>query len=216
MDGGVLTALSAGGPGLLHGGVERGHQVDDLPPRAASGRRRPAAARGARSRHGRPAGLGPPRRDGRAPRPRPVHRRGRPSAPLPRPAQTPGAVARRRPLRRTAPAPPWPRQTDLTDESVLAGLGNPLADEILWRAGLHPTRRASDLTEAERTPSPLHTFAAHPALRGHRRPDPAARLLAHRPPRRPRPGPPPLRLPPYRSRMAGRGTVWCPRCQPDD
>ncbi|MGA4800483.1 hypothetical protein [Streptomyces lavendulocolor] len=76
---------------------------------------------------------------------------------------------------------PRPRQTVLTHQSVLAGLGNPLADEILWRAGLRPTRRASDLTEAERTPSPLRTFAAHPALRGHRRPDPAARPLAHRP-----------------------------------
>ncbi|MER6981395.1 DNA-formamidopyrimidine glycosylase family protein, partial [Streptomyces carpinensis] len=41
-------------------------------------------------------------------------------------------------------------KTALTDQSVLAGLGNLLADEVLWRAGLRPDVRAQDLTGADR------------------------------------------------------------------
>ncbi|MDQ1426816.1 MAG: formamidopyrimidine-DNA glycosylase [Acidimicrobiaceae bacterium] len=37
----------------------------------------------------------------------------------------------------------------LMDQSRLAGVGNLAADEILWRAGLDPTRPASSLTDAE-------------------------------------------------------------------
>ncbi|MFI6033846.1 Fpg/Nei family DNA glycosylase [Streptomyces sp. NPDC051315] len=105
-------------------------------------------------------------------------------------------------------------KTVLTDQSVLAGLGNLLADEILWRAGLRPADRASDLTQAERRRLYTHmrrtlrlavTAGCVPPrdswLTGHRD-DPA--------PACPRCGGP-LR----RTRMAGRGTVWCPRCQPD-
>lgn len=105
-------------------------------------------------------------------------------------------------------------KTVLTDQSVLAGLGNLLADEILWRAGLRPTVRASDLTEADRrrlyagmrrTLRSAVTAGCVPPrdswLTGHRDDtDPAC----------PRCGTL-LR----RSRVAGRGTVWCPRCQPD-
>ncbi|GLX50000.1 formamidopyrimidine-DNA glycosylase [Streptomyces hygroscopicus subsp. hygroscopicus] len=106
-------------------------------------------------------------------------------------------------------------KTTLTDQSVLAGLGNLLADEILWRAGLRPDRRARDLTPAElrrlhvqlgRTLRPAVTAGRVPPrpswLTGHRDdPDPACpRCGTH------------LR----RTRMGGRGTVWCPRCQPDD
>jgi formamidopyrimidine-DNA glycosylase len=103
-------------------------------------------------------------------------------------------------------------KTVLTDQSVLAGLGNLLADEILWRAGLRPTDRASDLTEAERRRLYTHmrrtlrsavTAGCVPPrdswLTGHRDdPDPTC----------PRCGDS-LR----RSRVAGRGTVWCPQCQ---
>ncbi|MFE9624010.1 Fpg/Nei family DNA glycosylase [Streptomyces sp. NPDC006527] len=103
-------------------------------------------------------------------------------------------------------------KTALIDQSVLAGLGNLLADEILWRAGLRPTSRASDLTEADRRRLYTHmrrtlrsavTAGCVPPrdswLTGHRD-DPA--------PVCPRCGDP-LR----RSRTAGRATVWCPRCQ---
>ncbi|MBT2459101.1 Fpg/Nei family DNA glycosylase [Streptomyces sp. ISL-86] len=105
-------------------------------------------------------------------------------------------------------------KTVLTDQSVLAGLGNLLADEILWRARLRPTSRASDLTEADRRHLYTHmrrtlrsavTAGCVPPrdswLTGHRD-DPVATC--------PRCGNP-LR----RSRMAGRSTVWCPQCQSD-
>lgn len=105
-------------------------------------------------------------------------------------------------------------KTVLTDQTVVAGLGNLLADEILWRARLGPTVPANDLTEADgrrlytqmrRTLRSAVTAGCVPPrdswLTGHRDdPDPACpRCGAH------------LR----RSRIAGRGTVWCPRCQPD-
>jgi formamidopyrimidine-DNA glycosylase len=106
-------------------------------------------------------------------------------------------------------------KTALTDQSVLAGLGNLLADEVLWRAGLHPGTRAGELTESERrhlytqmrrTLRSAVTAGCVPPrdawLTGHRDdPDPVCpRCHTH------------LR----RSRLGGRGTVWCPRCQPSE
>ncbi|GHD28701.1 formamidopyrimidine-DNA glycosylase [Streptomyces violarus] len=104
-------------------------------------------------------------------------------------------------------------KTALTDQSVLAGLGNLLADEILWRARLRPDRPARDLTQADRrrlysqmrrTLRSSVTAGCVPPrdswLTGHRDdPDPSC----------PRCGTG-LR----RTRMGGRGTVWCPHCQP--
>ncbi|MCT2589779.1 Fpg/Nei family DNA glycosylase [Streptomyces sp. N2-109] len=103
----------------------------------------------------------------------------------------------------------------LTDQSVLAGLGNLLADEILWRARLHPTRRAGDLTEDDRrrlytqmrrTLRSAVTAGCVPPrdswLTGHR--DDSAATC-------PRCG---STL--HRFRIASRSTVWCPRCQPDE
>lgn len=43
-----------------------------------------------------------------------------------------------------------PIKTVLTDQRVVAGLGNLLADELLWRAGVAPQRRVLDLTCDER------------------------------------------------------------------
>lgn len=43
-----------------------------------------------------------------------------------------------------------PLKARLMDQAHLAGLGNLLTDEILWRAGLDPTRPAGSLTPAER------------------------------------------------------------------
>jgi formamidopyrimidine-DNA glycosylase len=37
----------------------------------------------------------------------------------------------------------------LMDQSRLAGVGNLIADEVLWRAGIDPTRAAGSLSEAE-------------------------------------------------------------------
>jgi formamidopyrimidine-DNA glycosylase len=42
-----------------------------------------------------------------------------------------------------------PIKARLMDQSVVAGIGNLLADEILWRARLHPRRPAGELTTEE-------------------------------------------------------------------
>ncbi|GAA4073118.1 Fpg/Nei family DNA glycosylase [Streptomyces shaanxiensis] len=105
-------------------------------------------------------------------------------------------------------------KTALTDQSVLAGLGNLLADEILWRARLRPSCRASDLTEADRRRLYTHMRRTlRSAVAVGRVPPRDSWLTGHRDdhnPACPRCGTP-LR----RSRMAGRGTVWCPQCQQD-
>ena len=101
----------------------------------------------------------------------------------------------------------------LTDQSVLAGLGNLLADEILWRARLAPGTRAGALSDAER--KRLYTQlrrTLEATVRAGCVPDRASWLTGHRtedPAHCPRCGGP-LR----RDRAGGRATVWCPRCQP--
>ncbi|WP_367321869.1 Fpg/Nei family DNA glycosylase [Streptomyces sp. HUAS ZL42] len=105
-------------------------------------------------------------------------------------------------------------KTVLTDQHVLAGLGNLLADEILWRARLRPSSRASDLSEAERRR--LYT-----QMRRTLRSAVSAGCVPPRDSwitgRRDDPVPicPRCGHSLSRSRMAGRGTVWCPRCQPE-
>ena len=42
-----------------------------------------------------------------------------------------------------------PIKAVLLDQSVAAGVGNWIADEVLYQAGVDPRRRASTLTEAE-------------------------------------------------------------------
>jgi formamidopyrimidine-DNA glycosylase len=102
----------------------------------------------------------------------------------------------------------------LTEQSVLAGLGNLLADEILWRARLHPERRADTLTDDER--SRLHTEmhrTLRSSVRAGRVPTRNSWLTGRRDdsdPTCPR-----CDGPLSRKRVGGRGTVWCPRCQPD-
>ncbi len=100
----------------------------------------------------------------------------------------------------------------LIDQSVVAGLGNLLGDEILWRARVDPARPARDLDagERDRLADALRgvlrdavragCVPARPSwLTGHRdEPDPAC----------PRCGGP-LRP----DRIAGRSTPWCPHCQ---
>ncbi|WP_425005364.1 Fpg/Nei family DNA glycosylase [Mycolicibacterium sp. S3B2] len=101
----------------------------------------------------------------------------------------------------------------LMDQSVIAGLGNLLIDEICWRARLNPKVRIaalddSDIQQLHRAvTSVLRTAVRHGCVPGLRRwltrvrddPDPSC----------PRCG---TRL--SRSRVGGRSTVWCPRCQP--
>lgn len=102
----------------------------------------------------------------------------------------------------------------LTDQSALAGLGNLLADEILWRAGLAPTRPANDLTEADlRRLRTCMRRVLRSALDAGRVPPRDSWLTGHRD--TPEAACPRCGTLLRRSRVAGRGTVWCPRCQPE-
>jgi formamidopyrimidine-DNA glycosylase len=101
----------------------------------------------------------------------------------------------------------------LIDQSVIAGLGNLLADEICWRARIHPRRPVSQLGTTERTR--LHRQMmrvlgdALPAGRVPGRPGWLTGRRDARDQRCPRCG---TAL--ARDRVAGRTTVWCPHCQP--
>ena len=100
----------------------------------------------------------------------------------------------------------------LMDQRLLAGLGNLLADEMLWRAGLDPRAPASALG-SERLDA-LYD-ALREVLRGS--------IRAGRVPHgrnwltsvRDRKGPacPRCGTPLQRTTVAGRTAVWCPRCQ---
>jgi formamidopyrimidine-DNA glycosylase len=101
----------------------------------------------------------------------------------------------------------------LIDQTLLAGIGNLLADEILWQARLHPRRTIDSLTDRERSAlvsslrrvvresvdydyvPPKRSWLSH--VRGHR--DAVC----------PRCG-----TPLARAVVAGRTTYFCPRCQP--
>ncbi|MEQ4208233.1 DNA-formamidopyrimidine glycosylase family protein [Actinopolymorpha sp. B9G3] len=102
----------------------------------------------------------------------------------------------------------------LMDQAVLAGLGNLLVDEILWRARLQPRRSTSDLTGADRHRlyRQMRNVLRQSIDRG-RVPGYARWLTGWRDDEDapcPRCGTP-LR----RSRVGGRTTVWCPHCQPE-
>lgn len=100
----------------------------------------------------------------------------------------------------------------LIDQSVIAGLGNLLADEICWRARIHPRRPVRQLQPADR--ARLHSRMRRvlkDAIPASRVPDAPGWLTGSRQAgaRCPRCG---AGL--ARGRVAGRGTVWCPDCQP--
>jgi formamidopyrimidine-DNA glycosylase len=100
----------------------------------------------------------------------------------------------------------------LMDQTAIAGLGNLLADEILWQARLHPRRRASDLDRSAL--SQLHRTMGRvlrASVRAGGVPVRRGWLTAVRDDESapcPRCGGP-LR----RDRAGGRRTFWCPRCQ---
>jgi formamidopyrimidine-DNA glycosylase len=101
----------------------------------------------------------------------------------------------------------------LMDQSVIAGLGNLLVDEICWRARISPLRPALRLAGAQRkrlfremrrilrAAIPTGRVPPRPSWLTGRRDTPGATC--------PRCGSKLLRR-----RVAGRTTVWCPRCQP--
>jgi formamidopyrimidine-DNA glycosylase len=100
----------------------------------------------------------------------------------------------------------------LIDQKVIAGLGNLLADEILWRARINPRRPARDLSDTDQR-------ALHAQMRRVLR----ACLAASRVPPRPswltgvRDEPaarcPRCGTPLRRDTIGGRTTLWCPKCQ---
>lgn len=98
----------------------------------------------------------------------------------------------------------------LLDQSVVAGFGNLCVDEILWQAGLAPTRPAGALADEE-----LEGF--HAAMREHL-PAMLERGGSHRGTISPevRAALPPCRrdgAPLVRATVGGRTTVWCPTHQ---
>lgn len=101
----------------------------------------------------------------------------------------------------------------LMDQSVIAGLGNLLTDEICWRAKVRPTRPVADLDDHD--VAGLHramTQVLRTSVRHGRVPGLARWLTGARDepdPHCPRCG---ARL--DRGRVGGRTTLWCPRCQP--
>jgi formamidopyrimidine-DNA glycosylase len=99
----------------------------------------------------------------------------------------------------------------LLDQSVLSGVGNLLADEMLWRARLSPRRRAGELTTEELD---LLRRQVRAALRDAIRNGGAhtGRLIPHR---RPGGACPRCGTPLERATIGGRTTFWCPACQPD-
>ncbi|MGH9109418.1 MAG: DNA-formamidopyrimidine glycosylase family protein [Acidimicrobiales bacterium] len=102
---------------------------------------------------------------------------------------------------RTAPV-----KARLLDQARLAGVGNLMADEVLWRAGLSPERPGGSLTGAEVRRLHRHlraTVAALTAGGGSHTGD----LVGERRPggRCPRDG-----APLVRATVGGRTTWWCP------
>jgi formamidopyrimidine-DNA glycosylase len=102
-----------------------------------------------------------------------------------------------------------PLKARLMDQARVAGVGNLAADEVLWRAGLDPTRPAGSLTTAELRRLHRHlraTLADLIRLGGSH----AGDLMEER-----RPGGmcPKDGTPLVRATVGGRTTWWCPHHQ---
>jgi formamidopyrimidine-DNA glycosylase len=112
-------------------------------------------------------------------------------------------------LRRIVEASRAPVKAVLMNQSRIAGLGNLLADETLWRAGIAPSRPAESLDADEQ--AALHR-AVRTTLRtlGRRGGSHTGDLMAARVPGGacPRDGAPLLR-----ATVGGRTTYWCARHQ---
>jgi formamidopyrimidine-DNA glycosylase len=112
----------------------------------------------------------------------------------------------------------------LLDQRVVAGLGNIYADEALWRARVNPLRPASSLSRDEvgrvqrAIRVALRTGIARQGstLRDYARPDGSAGSMQTEFRVYGRDGEPcpRCRRPIVKARVGGRGTWYCPRCQP--
>jgi formamidopyrimidine-DNA glycosylase len=102
-----------------------------------------------------------------------------------------------------------PVKARLLDQKAISGVGNLLADEILWQARIHPRRRTGDLSTEELDDLRRVTRRViRKAIRGggaH-----VGELIPHREENGhcPRDG-----EPLSRARIGGRTTYWCPREQ---
>ena len=121
--------------------------------------------------------------------------------------EIPRAAFRSRVGRGTAPL-----KARLLDQSVLAGVGNLLADETLWQARLSPNRQAGSLdeTELDRLRVALRAAIRSAIVKGgvHTGAFIDSRKRGRSCPR--------CAAPLERATVGGRTTFWCPSCQPDD
>jgi formamidopyrimidine-DNA glycosylase len=104
----------------------------------------------------------------------------------------------------------------LMDQSVLSGVGNLLADEILWQARIHPKRRIDTLSPEERTrlAAAVRKVVRRTAAEGDQALTRGRWLMTVR-------GTPDARCPRCATPLArivaaGRTTYFCPHCQPAD
>lgn len=104
-------------------------------------------------------------------------------------------------------------KTVLLNQSVVAGLGNLLGDEILWRAHVHPERQTGQLSDDDRRRLDAATRRVlRDSVRAGHVPARRSWLTGRRyddEPRCPRCG-----GPLSRNRVGGRTTAHCPHCQP--
>ncbi|HEV7887966.1 MAG TPA: DNA-formamidopyrimidine glycosylase family protein [Acidimicrobiales bacterium] len=102
-----------------------------------------------------------------------------------------------------------PLKARLMDQARVAGVGNLIADETLWRAGLDPARPAKSLTPAEGRRLHTHLAATLADLMGrggsHTGDFMGARVRGGSCPRD--------GAPLARATVGGRTTYWCPRHQ---
>ena len=103
-----------------------------------------------------------------------------------------------------------PLKARLMDQAVVSGVGNLLADEILWRAKLSPLRPAGELTveELDRLRRELRS-AVRDAIRNG-----GAHTGRFMPAREKGGACPRCGTPLARDTVGGRTTYWCPRDQP--
>jgi formamidopyrimidine-DNA glycosylase len=116
-----------------------------------------------------------------------------------------------------------PIKAALLDQRTAAGLGNIYVDEALWRARIHPLRRARDLRPAElrrlhgavREALEAGLARQGATLRDYAQPDGRSGAMQHEFKVYGRAGEPCDRCgtPIEKTRAGGRGTWYCPRCQ---
>jgi formamidopyrimidine-DNA glycosylase len=117
-----------------------------------------------------------------------------------------------------------PIKAAILDQRTLAGMGNIYADEALWRARIHPLRPAGDLDADElrrlhravRRALEAGIARQGATLRDYSTPDGGRGRMQHEFKVYGRGGDPCDRCgtPIEKTRVAGRGTWYCPHCQP--